>query len=346
MNIVHCILSLNTGGAETLLIDIINEQSKANKVSLIIINNSFEPSLLRKISKNVSIYLLKRRPKSRNLIPIIKFNILLFKISPNIIHLHHASISQIIFTKSSKIIYTSHAIGTNIPNNNKITKIIAISNAVKDDLKNRNIKIPIVVIPNGIPITQIKCRVNYELHTPFKIIQIARLYHAIKGQDILIKAIAELKTKGVNNISVDFIGAGASESFLKDLANKLNVKKQINFLGIKDRDYIYAHLCEYDLMCHPSRSEGFGLTVAEGMAANIPILVSNGDGPFELIQHGKYGYFFTKDNITDCANQIYQIITNYDKTVTFCKLAYEHVNATYSVTQTALKYIQLYKDLQ
>ena len=98
-------------------------------------------------------------------------------------------------------------------------------------------------------------------------------------------------------------------------------------------------------MCHPSRSEGFGLTVAEGIAANIPVLVSNNDGPFELIQHGKYGYSFTKDNITDCANQISQIIAHYDKTVPLCKLAYEHVSSTYSVTQTAIQYIQLYNEL-
>lgn len=346
MNIVHCILSLNTGGAETLLVDIINEQSKTNKVTLIIINDSFDPSILKKISQNVSIHLLKRKPKSRNLIPIIKFNILLFKISPNIIHLHHASISQIIFTKSAKITYTSHAIGINIPNNQKIAKIIAISNAVKTDLEDRNVNIPIVVIPNGIPITNINYREKFNPHTPFKIIQIARLYHEIKGQDILIKALAELKARGLTDITVDFIGSGASETFLKALAKNLNVTKQINFLGTKDRDYIYAHLCEYDLMCHPSRSEGFGLTVAEGMAANIPVLVSNDDGPFELIQHGKYGYFFTKNDIADCANQISQIIAHYDETVPLCRLAYEHVSSTYSVTQTAIQYIQLYKNLQ
>lgn len=40
MRIVHCIWSFNIGGAESMLVDIVNEQVKNNSVYLIIINES------------------------------------------------------------------------------------------------------------------------------------------------------------------------------------------------------------------------------------------------------------------------------------------------------------------
>ena len=72
MKIVHCIFSLKYGGAETLLIDVINEQSLNHSVSLIIINSEYDSELLKTINKNIKITFLNRVAKSRSLLPIIK----------------------------------------------------------------------------------------------------------------------------------------------------------------------------------------------------------------------------------------------------------------------------------
>ncbi len=80
-----------------------------------------------------------------------------------------------------------------------------------------------------------------------------------KGQDILINAISILKKRNIKNIEVSFIGTGNDIHILKQMADNLGVSEQIHFLGLKDRQYIYSHLKEYDLMCHPARYEGFGL---------------------------------------------------------------------------------------
>ena len=54
------------------------------------------------------------------------------------------------------------------------------------------------------------------------------------------------------------------------------------FLVKQTQDYVAAHLTDYDLFVQPSRWEGFGLTVAEAMAAGVPVLVSEGQGPAEV----------------------------------------------------------------
>lgn len=46
MKIVHCIWSFHTGGAETMLVDIANEQAKTQNVTIIIVNDSYQKYLI------------------------------------------------------------------------------------------------------------------------------------------------------------------------------------------------------------------------------------------------------------------------------------------------------------
>lgn len=48
MHIIHLTWSLQLGGLETMLVNIINEQIKEEKVSLIVINESFDKTLIKK----------------------------------------------------------------------------------------------------------------------------------------------------------------------------------------------------------------------------------------------------------------------------------------------------------
>ena len=51
MRVVHLIWSLSTGGVETMLVDIINEQVKHALVSLIVMNDSVDSELIRNLDK-------------------------------------------------------------------------------------------------------------------------------------------------------------------------------------------------------------------------------------------------------------------------------------------------------
>ena len=342
MKIVHCILSFNTGGAETMLIDIANDQVKTSDVSIIIINNSYSNELISKLSPSIKVIRINRPLKSRSIIPIIKLNWTLFRLHPDIIHIHNAVLNKIILESVSRGLFlTVHALRIPLECVRRNTHIIAISDAVKQDIENR-ITNEITVIPNGINTSAIKKKEIYKIDKCFKIVQVARLDSSKKGQDILIKAIAQLKRQNINNVYADFIGAGESEQELKKLAKDLNVDKQINFLGLKDREYIYSHLCNYDMMCHPSRYEGFGLTVAEGMAAGLPTLVPDSGGPYEVTGFGKFGFSFKNEDFNDCANKILQIINGYAEIKPICLNAMQHIDDKYSVSTTAKKYNLFY----
>lgn len=343
MKITHCIYSFNTGGAETMLVDIMNEQVKEHIVQLVVLNNSYSSALLSTIDKRVEVICLDRSPGSRNPWPLVRLNYLLRREKPDAIHLHSSTLSSFIFGQKNKLFYTCHAMGIQFSPAH-FRKIFAISEAVAEDLKRRLAIKNVVVVPNGICCDKVKRRnaASKTPSSPFRLVNVARLDHEKKGQDILIKAVAQLKEEGVNNITVDFIGEGASLSFLQELATSLGVHHQIRFLGLKDRQYIYEHLADYDLMCHPSRYEGFGLTVAEGMAAGLPVLVSNNDGPYEIIAQGRYGYAFEQGSVEDCAKSLRNLLKDHKEALIKAQDGALHVNKLYSLQLMTSQYTKVY----
>lgn len=346
MKILHLIWSFSTGGAETMLVDIMNEQSKCEEIHLIIVNNIYNKGVLDNISKQVKVHFINRKPGSRNLIPILKLNILISKIKPDIIHCHNFEMVQILFRKliHSKIFLTVHGIGVSVKYHSKYDKIFAISKAVQKDIK-MNSGLDASLVYNGINFDRMKRKEDYNFDL-FHIVQVSRLDHNKKGQDILIKALNILvNKKNLKNIHVDFIGEGKSLEYLTELVSKYNLDEYVEFLGLKDREYIYDHLKDYNLLVQPSIYEGFALTVIEGFAAGLPVLVSNIHGPMEIIQSGKFGYYFQVSNEEDCADKILMIMHEYEKKDFKDKMEinYEFAKNQFDVRITAKNYIDEYR---
>jgi len=343
MKIAHIIFTLNTGGAESMLVDIINEQVKTESVLLIVVNNTVSNLLLSLIDNRVNIVLIGRKEKSRNPVSFIKLNWQLFLIRPDVIHCHdQAVINMIILRKNATL--TVH--GINIPTNNfKYYKtIFAISNAVKIDIEKRS-NINAILIHNGVKIDDIKSKTNYTFGV-FRIVQVGRLDHEIKGQHILIKALKILIYEmNVKNICVDFIGDGKSKNYLKEIVKVYQLDKFVNFLGNRERVYIYENLQSYNLLIQPSLCEGFGLTIAEAMAAKIPVLVSDSDGPFEIVDGGNFGRIFKSGNFEHCANEILDIYNTYEQVSKVCNKSYKQVEKLFNLIDTSRLYQKQYKFL-
>ena len=149
---------------------------------------------------------------------------------------------------------------------------------------------------------------------------------------------------GVSSVSVDFIGEGASMDFLSEKAREYHIENRVSFLGNRDRSYIYDHLHEYDLLVQPSRVEGFGLTVAEGIAAGVPVLVSDVAGPMEIIEQGKWGTSFAQNNAADCAEKIHYILSRYAEVSEKAEAAAKAIRK-FDISLTASNYINAYAEL-
>ena len=341
MKIAHIIFSFHTGGAETMLIDIANCQSVNNKISIIIINDSVNEALLSKIKDDVQIIKIGRSEGSRSIIDILKLNYIIAKLSPDIIHSHNSPIVKMIFYPFAKKFLTVHAMGISSSTFSKYDNLYAISNTVCEDiLKKGNYNV--VTIPNGIDCSQIT--VKHKKRERLKdIIQVSRLDSDIKGQDILINAVSRLVNTYGLDINLTLIGEGPSMEYLRDIVNSEQIEDKVIFLGLRDREYIYSRLKDYDLYVQPSRFEGFGLTVAEAMAAKIPVLVSDNDGPMEIINNGEYGVCFKVGDIDDCVDKLLYIYNNYSEVCEKIEPAYLRVKQLYDINETANNYIKAYE---
>lgn len=367
MKITHLYWSLAYGGIETMLVNIANAQAEqGEEVSIIIINDKYEESLIKSLDSRVSFYKLERKIGSKNISFIIKLHSLLGKLRPDIIHMHSPDIARIILRRKfiQKSCATIHSLpygpinssnifkeimrklrGTkrvksNVECLNKIPYIFSISSAVKQMLIN-NYGINSVVVPNGIITKRFTMCNSIIPHTPFRIVMVSRLEHEKKGQDLLIEAAARLK--GI--ITIDFIGVGPSMEYLKELTHNLCADNYIHFLGKQTQDYIASHLTNYDMFIQPSRWEGFGLTVAEAMSARVPVLVSSDQGPAEVTCGNKYGWIFKNGDINDLTNKISYIINHYNEAIQKAESASQYVRDTYDVAVTAQRYIKEYKEI-
>lgn len=333
---------LNVGGAETMLVDIANEQSKEDDVTVCIIDDCLNKELLNSISTQVKVLRLGRKPGSLSLMPFIRLNWLLLKNKPDVIHIHNWQTPRVLLP-CFKPFFTVHGLDRPAKYYNRLMGIIAISDAVKADVLKRG-DYPVAVIPNGIVTEFIKQKNKIEKKSSLRIAQVGRLRTELKGQDVLIDAIAKLKENGVTNISVDIIGDGESKNDLVEQIERLGVQEQVQLLGGMSRNQLYESLCDYDLLCQPSRKEGFGLTVAEAMVARVPVLVSNTGGPYEIIEGGKFGFYFKSEDPVSCADAIQSIMESYGNTEMIQKTdeACNKAVKKYSINQMVRQYRAYY----
>lgn len=363
MKIVHIFYGLTFGGIETMLVNIANAQVAAGaEVSVIVINDLYDDSLVRSFVSSVTLVFLHRKPHSRSLGFLIGLNLSLHRIKPDAIHLHNSGIYKMIFSRrlSRVASVTLHDLPRGsvrregllfkvfpflnfIYNNGNVTfidevpKVFAISDAVKNALY-ENYGVGSIVINNGIRTNSFSIRSIKSCGSPFRIVQVSRLEHDKKGQDLLIQAISKL-----NGIAeVWFIGEGQSLNYLMQLSADLSVEHLVHFLGKQSQEYITRHLCEYDLFVQPSRYEGFGLTVAEAMASQVPVVVSAGQGPAEVTCGDRYGWVFENGDVEALARLIAYVHGHYDEALRKVADARRYVMETYDVSVTAKRYMEEY----
>lgn len=328
-----------------MLVDIVNEQSLSEDVALIVGNAAVDQSLVARVSERVDLQLLGRPAGSRNPWYMWKLYRMLKAIQPDIIHAHLDSFIRLLKYVRAPRVLTVHTTGIMLsPQVSRFDAVYCISNAVRGDLQKRYPEISARIIQNGINFSAMRKKTNYH-HKPFRIVHVSRLDHRQKGQDVLLYAIKKINESLRNEkATVDFIGDGPSRDYLLKLAGELGLGDCCKFLGLRSRSDVYDNLRSYDLLVQPSRIEGFGLTVVEGMAAGLPVLVSDIEAPMEVIGHGQYGYYFRSEDADDCAKQILTIMERctLPDFVNDRKIAQQYAKNTYDVATTAKAYVRDY----
>lgn len=327
-----------------MLVDIVNEQvALGHDVSLLIVNRGVSEDLVGRISPKVRIERFNRTPGSMPLLLMARLNMFVLRRRPDIVHLHTHKLVPLVRVMRPRVLFTVHDL-----DNPRIfggVRMVAISDAVREHVLRRRPDAKVSVIENGIDDNKIVMRPERPLAAPVRIVQVGRLDTAHKGQDILIDAVAELNSRGIE-ATVTFMGGGAEAESLTDRATAAGIADKVTITGLCTRDDIYSRLCDYDIMCHPSRFEGFGLCVAEGMAAGLPLVVPDSGGPFEVADNGRLAATFAIGDPMACADALERVIRNYPAALDLAREARQYVSDNFSLRRMVSRYIDLYNDMR
>ena len=187
--------------------------------------------------------------------------------------------------------------------------IISVSEHTTSKLKNDLLsKKDIITISNGVDFEKIK-----KIHTSSEksdVIFAGRLFHN-KNVDVLIKSIAVLY-KNYPGIKCLIIGEGPEKETLKILTQKLNLEKNIIFLGfLENQNDVYALMKSSKVFVLPSTREGFGIVVIEANVCGIPVITIDhkDNAARDLIKEGENG-FVCKLKEEEIAKRIMRILEN------------------------------------
>lgn len=249
-----------------------------------------------------------------------------FKVKPDIVHLH-SSISILVIpfilplklTRNFKIVYQPHGVfydpqksGKNVIKNTIklielflgkfVDKVIAIS-FYESNFLNKVFNNKTTVLYNPCTNMPTKLCKNSHLIKDRYYLFIGRLDEQ-KGYDLLIDNWSK-----VSDSILIVIGDTVIGSFDKSkIANE-----NIRFLGWQNKNEISQLLFDAEALIVPSRWEGFGLVAIEAMAHGVPVIASN-RGALPEIVTSTTGAIFELDNFSASLKGALSIIEKKDNT--------------------------------
>ena len=342
MRILQVITSLDMGGAETLVVNLIPRlQALGNTVDLCVFNGTETPltQRLKKECPQTKIFTLGHGVYN----PLYIFKLVKIMKNYDIVHTHNSSPQLFVaiasLFNSPKLVSTEHNTSNRKRNwkwyrpieswmYSRYNHVICISKIAEEKLreymggkwlvKSSNRYKSITTINNGIDVNAISeavpCQELLDLKKSRKAILMVAGFRKQKNQDTIIRALTLLDKE---KYEIWFAGIGERMEEVKQLALSLGVSGRVRFLGL--RTDIPNVLRAADVIVMSSHWEGLSLSNVEGMSAHKPFIASDVNGLREVTKG--YGILFPHEDGKALANEINQLAESdkyYDEVANRC----------------------------
>ena len=321
--VIHCITTIERGGAEKQLLILVKEQIKLGyNVTVIFLKG--KPDLkteLEYAGAKICTDLLN----SSFLVQVKKLRQIL-KYNSGILHAHLPRSELLCFIANSrdKFLVTRHNSEQFFPKapriisslisryiSKKFTACLAISNAVKKHLesynelrKNVSIRVVYYGYDDNLPTRML----SLNKFQPSLIGTVGRLVTQ-KDQKTLITAFARYHERNSKSHLL-IIGDGVLRDNLKVFSKNLGLNRNITW--IKNTSDPYFFMKHMDLFILTSNYEGFGLVLLEAMQSGVPIVAANNSSIPEVLGE-EYPGLFKTGNASDCLDKMSYICERFDR---------------------------------
>lgn len=197
--------------------------------------------------------------------------------------------------------------------------IICVSEHEKSLIKASGVKVKhFEVVPNGVGIGSFALKKKSEApaqRSPM-ILYVGRL-SPHKGLDTLMAA-APLVLEKLPEVRFVIAGPNGSSKFNPEAeqarygagVQSSKLGDRVTFLGEVSEEEKVVLMQKASVFVLPSRSEAFGITVIEAMAAGCPVVVSDLPALTEIVEHEKTGLVFPVDDEEMLADRIIKLLSD------------------------------------
>lgn len=354
VNVLHIVLSLQVGGLEKFVLDLIDKYSPNIKPFIVCLEGKGE--LGREYDHLDIIELDKASGISLKI--IWKLVNLSRELSIDVIHTHnpgphfYGAITG--FLTNRPVIHTKH--GRNYPSDkkkvylNKISslltkKIVAVSQNAADVclFVEKISSSKVTVILNGVD-TKLFHPGKFDNEQEHRLVRIgivARLSAEKDHQTLLIAC--KLLAVQTSCFHLEIIGDGPLRDTLEKTVRALGIETYVSFSGM--RHDVAELLRQLDVFVLSSTTEGISLTLLEAMATKLPVVATNVGGNPEVVIDNETGYLVPSQNPDEMARKLLLLINDKNLRLQMGEKGCARVNSQFSIKETTRMYEELYSSI-
>lgn len=358
MKVLHIITSLDVGGAEKLMVDLLPQlKSRGVEVELLLFvgnRTMFYDQLER---EGIKITSFASKGSVYNPLHIIRLYRFLRQNHFDVIHTHNTApqiFAAIVAMLCSLVLVTTEHSTSNHRRDwkwyrlvdrwmySKYSKVICISDATENNIREyldvANSDKKFQTVYNGVDVDRFSdAQPITDYHTDKKVVTMVAGFRYQKDQDTLIRAMQHLPEE---EYELWLVGDGARREELENLVATLGLNGLVKFWGI--RGDVPSLLKSSDVVVMSSHIEGFGLAAVEGMSVGKPFISSDVDGLKDVTRGA--GLLFKQGDDKQLAELIQSLMSNstyYNLVASQCLLRAKQ----YDISRMADGYIGVYKEL-
>ena len=357
MNVVHLVTTLNTGGLERVVLDLVRHADRARlnlQVACLQESGDFHQAFEAEGIAPQTLH-LHSGGLVRRAIKLAKF---LREAKTDVLHTHNPGPHLVgalaaTMARTPVLVHTKH--GRNYVDRPRAvlasriasslsSRIVAVSHDAADVARTIE-KVPsdrVTVVHNGVDLEKFASSgAARSAERSSRAIHVARL-HKIKDQFTLLRA-ARIVADQDPVFTLDIVGDGPARAELERLHQELKLEGRVRFLGM--RSDVACLLDEADFFVLSSVSEGISLTLLEAMAADLAIVATDVGGNREVVDHEQTGLLVPPSDPQLLAAAMLRVIQNPAACRSWGLAGREKVERQFNIRRVVDEYQALYETL-
>ncbi|MCZ6799313.1 MAG: glycosyltransferase [Nitrospirae bacterium] len=367
LKILHVVLSLDYGGTEKIVVDLVNGLPRLEFDSSVLCMDR-GGRRVSQVRRDVPVHIMGRRP-GLSLSNFQSFYSFLARIKPDIVHFRNFTtyfwgcLPSKVF-RNIRVIYSDHSEIVFHCQAKKKGKLIArrlLKRLTDGFMTNCEIfkeklvdclRMPpseILVIANGIdanrffPLSEMD-RQSARLENGFTegdcILGIVASFRAKKNIALAIHAMVDLATR-LPQAKLVLVGEGEQESELRHLVDQLGMGEKVVFAEV--RKDVNTIVNAFDVFLFPSAyGEGMPNAVLEAMAAKIPIVASDIPGNVEIMEGEERGALFANNQKDSMVQAVMNAVSDPGQARRRAEKAYLYIQEERSLSKMIDQYSRFY----